>query len=149
MSESKAHISEGDDFAIFRDKSLGDDFDELLTIARDLRNRVDRRRRLVDAYTMVGGAFVFLSFVGGYWIKSQELRQWDAWLFGGLVYIVLALAMFGWTIIRVRRQIERDRHALNRVIKIIGELLAAASVGEKWGPVRRAKYEIAIATLAE
>jgi hypothetical protein len=124
-------------------------FDEIMVIARDLRDRIDRRSRLSEMYAMMGGFIVFT----GVGIAAWSYARFGAMLFESVYGAVSGISiLYGGAMIylslRVKRRMRGDERALDRVAAIIGELLASAAKQGNWGPVTRAKYEIALSSLS-
>jgi hypothetical protein len=129
--------------------SLGADFDDLLRIARDLRERVEAANRRSDMMMMYASLFFVMSVASLLWALSLQLQDFTRSVAFGLaglllIYVILSLLFAS----RIRRRAWSDRLALRRVVAIIGETLQAAATREGWGPVKRAKYEISLASLS-
>lgn len=131
-----------DDFA-----GLGKEFDELLALASDLRNRVDAHVRRSEMYLMtsiMGGIGVlFLAIVWPVLVPSVKPPVIAGGAAVGVAYSLFPLWMYS----RNRRRLRRDARVLSRVTAIIGELLSAAAMKEKWSPMKRARYEMQLASL--
>lgn len=114
--------------------------EKLLVAAESLQERVDRSEfRLDFVNTALGSSFFILAGVLLYLVLKYSNVSWLA---VGLPIALSWLLVFGTMVRRGKIRLQRDKRALDEIVKLLRETEQVISIQEMWSPFERAQLRI-------